>query len=365
VPDLIRDPKRILVFRIGHLGDTLVAVPAFNSIRDAFPDAEIVLLSNSDAANPGYVAARSVLPERGLFDDWIVYSKGEGIVRAGLAYAGLIRELRRRQFDALYYLMTRNRSAASVKRDRIFFRAAGITAVAGDRYLLNHLVGPGVEKPLPIVRRESEFLLDLLADSGVVASDKHSEIHIAEEEAQTADEWLSANCGADFRNKRLIAVAPGSKWDSKVWNEDKYRAVLRRLIDRCEVFPVVFGGREDRAKGERILTALGTGANAAGELNVRVGMAAMKHVLLYLGNDTGTMHMAAAVGIRCAAVFAAVDFPGRWYPFGEGHRVFRVAVECEGCHTPVCFNNHLCLESVAADEVYEACLEILKSCGRI
>ncbi len=87
----------------------------------------------------------------------------------------------------------------------------------------------------------------------------------------------------------------------------------------------------------------------------------MKHAALYLGNDTGTMHMAAAAGVRCVAVFAAIDFPGRWYPFGDENKIFRVAVECEGCHTPDCFNKHQCLEMISVDEVFEACAAILKT----
>ena len=65
--------KNILVMRIGHLGDTLVALPAFWVLRKAFPDAKITLLSNSDKKNPNYLAPRSILPASGIFDEFIDY----------------------------------------------------------------------------------------------------------------------------------------------------------------------------------------------------------------------------------------------------------------------------------------------------
>ncbi len=65
--------SKILVYRIGHLGDTLVSLPAFWAIREAYPNAHMTLLTNSNPNNPNYVLAQNVLPIEGLFDDWLIY----------------------------------------------------------------------------------------------------------------------------------------------------------------------------------------------------------------------------------------------------------------------------------------------------
>jgi heptosyltransferase-2 len=70
------------------------------------------------------------------------------------------------------------------------------------------------------------------------------------------------------KRKRLIGVAPGSKWESKIWSEERFYKVIERLIAEKNVFPVVFGGREDREKGNRLINRWGIGANAAGELDI-------------------------------------------------------------------------------------------------
>ncbi|MEP6705349.1 MAG: hypothetical protein ABJB34_11140, partial [Acidobacteriota bacterium] len=114
------DFKRILVFRTGHLGDTLVAVPAFWALRDAFPASKIAYLSSADAANPQYVSARDVLPEKGLFDEWISYPNLASGLRDIVSLLGLALKIRRKRFDAVFYLMTRYRTARQIERDRLF-----------------------------------------------------------------------------------------------------------------------------------------------------------------------------------------------------------------------------------------------------
>ena len=70
-------------------------------------------------------------------------------------------------------------------------------------------------------------------------------------------------------------------------------------------------------------------------------IAALERCAFYLGNDTGTMHMAVAAGIPCVAVFSSRDFPGNWYPYGNGHVVFRTPIKCEGCFLEKCIENEM------------------------
>lgn len=356
----VTDYKKILVYRIGHLGDTIVALPAFWKIRQKFPEAHITLLTNSDSKNTNYVIAKNVLPEEGLFDSYICYDNSGGKLIKAINFAGLFFDLRKKKFDCLFYLSTRIRTLYQIDRDIKFFRAAGIKKIFGIDHLNNNRLDFDQPKPLPVVEPEYKFLLDCLPfgyDSVINDSDRMMALNSGE--IKSAREWFEKNCGPDYEQKKLIAVAPGSKWESKKWFEERYIEVIQKLIQKYDVFPVIFGGKEDFETGQKILEKVSAGANAAGELNIRVGSAAIERCRLYLGNDTGTMHMAAAVGVPCVALFAAIDFPGRWKPFGENNKIFRYAVECEGCHTPDCFMNHKCLELIETEKVFLACCEIL------
>ena len=358
----IFDYKNILVYRIGHLGDTIAALPAFWAIRNQFPDSKITLLTNSDSKNKNYVMAKSVLPEHGLFDSFISYDNSAGKLAQAFSFSKLLVNLKSKKFDCLFYLSTRIRTDYQIKRDLKFFRTAGIKNIFGAEHLINNKLSFDQTRPLPVIEPEYEFLLDCLPmEIGSISANINHNLKLNEIEKNIAFEWLSKNCGKDFAKKKLIAVAPGSKWDSKKWFEDEFAIVLQKLIEKFEIFPVIFGGKEDFETGQRILTDLRNGSNAAGKLNIRQSSAALEHCRLYLGNDTGTMHMAAAVGVPCVALFAAIDFPGRWYPFGQKNEIFRHSVECEGCHTPVCFNEHKCLKMISSEKVFQACSRILES----
>ncbi len=356
------DFEKLLIFRIGHLGDALVALPAIWGIRKAFPSAHLALLSNADTDNPHYVSADKVLPEHGLIDEWITYPASGGKIASLPAMLKLMFELRRKRFEAVVYLTPRIRTLEQIDRDVRFFGFSGISKFIGIEYLKKTRLSATIPKPTPSVDAESVHLLKCLSFDGVPVNeiDLKPELLLTSGEVNFAKRWLRETIGFDAAKLKLIAVAPGSKWESKVWAEDRYAQVVSQLISKHGVFPIVFGGDEDREKGDRLLARWGTGANAAGKLNVREAAALIGECKIYLGNDTGTMHLAASVGTRCVAIFASTDWKGRWIPFGDGHRIFRQTVECEGCHTPNCFNGHKCLELTRSDAVYEACTRILE-----
>lgn len=355
------DPRRILVFRIGHLGDTIVALPAFRAVREAFPRSHIAFLCNAAEGNESKVPATAVIPERGIFDELIGYRTPSGPGKVSGAFR-LIRRLRKAKFDAVFYLMPRIRTRAQVARDLRFFSICGIRRSFGDGFLANNLLELPSKAPLGTVVYEGDFLLNCLKGEGLgieMPSRALPDLEFSDEQKNAAYRWLEAKTGSRPGSRPLVGIGPGSKWDSKVWPEDRFRSVIRDLIREKDAFPLVFGGPEDMEKGKRLVNAWGRGAVAAGSLNVREAGAALSYCGLYLGNDTGTMHLAAAAGATCVAVFAAIDYPGRWEPPGDRHRFFRTRVPCEGCHTPDCFNEHLCLTSVSAEEVLEACANVI------
>ena len=99
---------------------------------------------------------------------------------------------------------------------------------------------------------------------------------------------------------------------------------------------------------------------AAGALGIRQSLAALRRCRLYVGNDTGTMHLAVAAGTRCVAIFSARDRPGLWEPYGSGHRVLRRKIECEGCELMECTEKgNACTLAIGVDEVVSACRSIL------
>ncbi len=86
----------------------------------------------------------------------------------------------------------------------------------------------------------------------------------------------------------------------------------------------------------------------------------MELATLFVGHDSGPMHLAAAIGLPCVAIFSAHNKPGPWFPFGEGHRVIYHKVECYDCGLEKCERYaKKCIASITVDEVLEAATELL------
>ena len=353
---------RILVFRIGQLGDTIAALPAIWAVKDHFSNAHLSLLCDR---HPGkkYVLASDLFRRTGIFDEYLSYPvAATGEMLRPWRMGVLLAAIRRRHFDILVYLAPTHRSADQVARDRRFFTLAGIRRFIG---MEGFTVLPAREDGGCLARlpSESELLLRRVSASGVAAPAGcrgRMDLRLGAAEQSEVGKWLASlepDGGRDW-----VAVGPGSKMPSKRWPLDRFEEVIRRLVGELDIWPVVFGGDEDRVMGEGLLKALGRGYNAAGALGLRQALAALRRCSLFLGNDTGTMHMAASVGVPCVAVFSSRDHPGLWYPPGEGHRVFRSPIECEGCGLVDCRRRgNECLKRISAAEVAAACKAVWRT----
>lgn len=357
--------KNILIFRAGQLGDTLISLPAFWAIRKAFPHARLTLLSGHVLGKQNYVSAQDILPKNVLFDEWLTYPTDGRLLTLLKNSLKILWQLRRKKFDAVIYMMSRHRQLKHIRRDKLIFRLAGIGHIIGTGYFEKHPLSY-TEKPLPWIECEADFYLQCLKYEKIPVPSREElscGLLLTAEEKRIAENWLKEKCGSGER-ENLIAIAPASKWPSKVWPEERFAEVVQRLIETKGVFPIIFGGAEDREKGERLLKIWKRGANAAGELNVRQAAAAISQCKIFIGNDSGTMHLAATAGVPCIGIFSAIDYPGRWRPFGRKNTIFRKYVECEGCLLEVCPRNNECLRRISAEEVFQASLQTLQSLSK-
>jgi ADP-heptose:LPS heptosyltransferase len=351
-------PKRIAIFRIGHLGDTVASMPALWTIRQCFPDARITLLTQMN--KPGVLAqSTDVLVPGIVYDDVLAYTVGGKEAKWRDVYRALI-DLRLKRIDLLAYLPP-VRTTEQIRRDRLFFKLAGVKRIVGmSGYLANNYQPKG--KPLPTVCREADLLLGFLAKDGVCLKGDvvaRTDIGLTPAERAFASDWIAA--AGLSSNRRLIAVGAGSKMPAKVWPIENLSAALASLDRDFNLTFLFFGSQAEHEDCERALKEVKCGFNLAGEVSVRRSAALIERCDLYLGNDTGTMHLAAAGGVPCVALFSARDWPGRWFPFGEGHRIHRVPVPCEGCMLQVCDKDNLCLRSVEPEAVADSARSVLRS----
>ncbi len=344
------EPRRILLMAHCLLGDSLVMVPALRALRERFPAARIGLVSERHGT-PGRIRAVDVLGGRGLVDEF-----HEMLVGASrLAKLGnrlrLAASLRRRGWDLGIVLVPPHPPAT-----------AELFAVFG-RYLrwfgAKRVVLPG---PVPTVQRDAQgcalpaphvadALLGVLAPLGIALSAGQGNAMLPPLANDSPVPALPVG-------RVPVAVAPGTNMACKRWPLERFIAVLQGLAEALPIHPVLFGGEADRADCAAVLAALdGSGTLVIGEPIARAA-AALAQCAFYLGNDTGVMHLAAALGKPCVAVFSARDLPGAWYPYGTGHRVFRTPLPCDACFGTTCpLGTNECILRIGTDAVLQACLE--------
>jgi ADP-heptose:LPS heptosyltransferase len=103
---------------------------------------------------------------------------------------------------------------------------------------------------------------------------------------------------------------------------------------------------------------LAPSVNLCGILSARESGVVMEHVSLYLGHDSGPMHLAAAAGVPCVAIFSARQLPGVWFPYGPQHRVIYHDVPCRDCRLDICERyQKRCIASITVSEVIQAVRE--------
>jgi heptosyltransferase-3 len=350
----VAEPKRILIYRLGSLGDTVVALPAFHLIERAFPNAERLLLTNVPV-HAKAPAAWAILEGTGLVHGFLNYRVG---TRKPWELAGIWREIRRFRPELLVYLAG-PRGEQVVQRDEKFFRACGIRNIVGlptgELSVHTHSEATGLWE------REAARLIRCLPEFGSCDLDdpRNWDLRLTAEEEERAQQKLGTLLGSP-----LIACGPGTKMQAKDWGQENWRALLGRL---GEAFPkhglVMVGAREDAPVAEFSASDWRGGMkNLCGKLTPRETAAVIRQCELFLGPDSGPMHLAAAYGVPCAIAFAARELPGLWYPAGNIHRVVYHSVPCSNCSLETCtVNQRLCLTSISVEEMFEAAMEAWKN----
>jgi len=350
--------QRVLIYRLGSLGDTIVALPSLHLVERAFPRAERRMLTNFPVASKA-AAAQTILDGSGLVDGYFSYTVG---LRHLNKLAELRSAIRAWRPDVLVYLMG-GRGVRIARRDALFFRSCGIKRLIGipftrDMQLHRYRAATGQ------LEAEAARMSRCIAELGDARLDdaKSWDLRITEAEHRAAETVLEP-----AGKRPIIAISVGTKMQAKDWGVENWGKLLAAMAPLYPGFALVLiGAREESAASElaaegwRNATGTGPVINLCGFLTPRESAAVFQRARCFVGHDSGPMHMAATVQTPCVAVFAARNIPAVWFPYGENNRVIYHKVDCAGCNLETCIvQEKKCITSITIDEVLACVKEIV------
>ncbi|HQY58643.1 MAG: lipopolysaccharide heptosyltransferase II [Nitrospira sp.] len=342
--------RRIVVRGPNWLGDAVMCEPALSQVRTLFPEAEITLLVKPGIAD--LLAQHPAVNRTLVYDD---RGRHAGLV-GKWTLAGV---LRRHRFDLAILFQNA-------------FEAALISFLAGiprrfgyatdGRTLL--LTDPVTVPPRTAQRHQVEYYWDLLKPLGGHGPAPAPRLFVTPDESVLiAGRLADAGIGP---SDLVIGVNPGSTYGhAKRWLPDRYAEVVNRVVKDAQsrsgarVGVVILGAKGEEPLGKTIAEQIkARTVVCSGQTTVRELMALVKRCQLFLTNDTGPMHVAAAFQVPLVAVFGPTDWQTT-SPFGVDAKLVRQPVSCAPCLLRECPIDHRCMTGVTVEQVYAAAVHHL------
>lgn len=303
------------MIRTDRLGETLLHLPLVDALKRTYRDATLTWM-----VNPDLVELISQAPEvdRTLSYD---FDPASSWWRRAVRLAG---HLRREQFDLV---MISN----STKEFHLATWLSGIPVRVGyDRkwgFLLTHRLA---DRRALGDCHEVEYNIGLLTALGLTVSASPA-LHLpVTEESEREMAQLFEHVGVSHA-ERIMVIHPWTSNRRKQWPLERVRALLGRLSSMVTARPMVIGGPEEQRHAELLLRGMESSVvNVVGRLSLPALAACLRRARVVITNDSGPMHLAAAVGTPVVALFGTADagsHPRRWGPWGSGHTVIHKPLE--------------------------------------
>jgi len=336
----LKEIKKILIIRTDGLGDVVMSTPAFSALRDIFPQSNITLLAGSWSKN--LVEAMPTFDRIIYFDmPWIVKRQRKKLTKL----FKIIKKLRTENFDLIIDIRGDFRNNIFMYLCNGKYRVG--FNITGCNFLLTHVVPIDENHPV----NASLSLINFLKPENM--KEYTLNLWITKEDRDFADLFLGEN---GINNNIVVIIHPGTKWYGRRWKAERYAKIADSLIEKYSAKVILAGSSSELELIRNIANLMKRAPiKAAGKTSLRQFLALLKKSDLFIGLDSGPMHMAAAMGVKVVALFgpARTDAVGPW---GNGHIVVTHQKDftCSPCAQTVCKRpDNSCMDAIKVDEVWE------------
>jgi heptosyltransferase III len=332
--------KNILIIKLRYIGDVLLATPTVRAIKAARPDVRVTMMVNR--------GTEDVLSGNPDLDEIMVLDKG-----SLAAQSRLIAGLRARQFDTVIDLTDGDRSAFLTR-----ISGAPVRIGFNDEHRWRGRYYTEVVQLLPGLRHRIDRDLEALKPLSIEAESKDPQLWLTPEENNSTDHLLD-QLGVQ-RSQSIVILQPGARYWFKAWPPERYAELADRLTSRYGCQAMIGGSDQDVGLAQQIRQmAKSTPVIMAGRTTIKQFAAIAKRSTLFVGSDSGAMHIASAVGTSIVALFGPSN-PREWGPRGGPVEVLYKEIDCRSCFHPTCTRGEEnCMKLIAVDDVFGAAERLL------
>ncbi len=338
-------PKNILVKMPNWLGDVVMATPILADLRKQYPTATITVMCQANVA--------PLLTQDPNINEVYSYKRPSGWIHRQKHYE-IIENIRKGEYD-LGILLTNSFSTAWW-----FWRGKVQYCIGFAGNFRSLLLNKAISFPKNI---EKQHLIKtykmLLAPLGIPSSDTPPKLYLSGKEIRDAHEFLKL-FGVDPEKHTIIGINPGAAYGSaKCWLPERFEELTRRLQADPNTFILYFGDGTGTPLVDNICKNFSDRViNLAGKTTLRELLSLINCCNVFLTNDSGPMHIAAALGIPLLALFGSTnEVKTGPAPLGK---VIHKHVECSPCYKRVCPIDFRCMKRIEVDEVYHELLQVLR-----
>ncbi len=335
---------KILIIKLSAIGDVVQTLPALEAIKKIFPDSEITWVVEEAAAGilEGHPLINRLLVSQRKA--WLRLLKNPFSAWRGLSnIIRFIYLLRNIHYDIAIDFQGLFKSGILIGFARAD-RKIGFDRTREFSYLFLNERLPAYD----IEKHALERYLDIAQYLGARDVSPACALPIKEEQEKIKQRIQVVKPPG----RRLVIVNPGARWTTKLWPERNFAELADRLIQEKNATVIFTGGPNDRRMIERVLTLMkhSNVENWAGETTLKE-LAALASVSdLFITTDTGSMHLAAAVGAKVLALFGPTA-PWRTGPYGRSNTVVRSGIDCSPCFQRTCGKNVKCMTGITVADV--------------
>ena len=332
--------RNILIIKLRYIGDVLLATPTVRAIKAAQPDVRVTMMVNR--------GTEDVLSGNPDVDEILVLDKGS-LEAQGRLIAGL----RRRRFDTVIDLTDGDRSAFLS-----WVSGAPVRIGFNDEHRWRGKWYTHVVQSLSGIQHRIDRDLDALKPMSIQAGLKDLVLRVTPEEVDSADQLLD-QLGVQ-RSQSMVILQPGARYWFKAWPPERYAELADRLTSQYGCHVLIGGSSADLDLAQQIRQmAKSRPTIMAGRTTIKQFAAIAKRSVLFVGSDSGAMHIAAAVGTSVVALFGPSN-PREWGPRGGPAEILYKEIDCRICFHPTCTRGEEnCMRRISVEEVIAAAQKLL------